>query len=171
MVVMKTCITFLAAVVAAVVLMGCERKIVVVEPPIPPAEKPASKTKTLETSRLGAAVDSYERNSSAANHAAVKKALADLDGEIAELEELVAKRTGEGRAEAAAKLKNLQTYRAAEVMRFTTAQAKAPLSPAEPADARSGAQKIEDTAKDVGKSIEDAARKTGDAVKDAVRDK
>ena len=169
---MKSRITLFAAAITAVVLMGCERKVVVVERTPPLAEeKPVSKTKTLETSRLGGAVDSYERNPTAANHAAVKKALADLDGEIAELEELVAKRTGEGRAEAAAKLKNLQTYRAAEVMRFTAAQAKAPLSPPDSADARSGAEKIEDTAKHVGKSIEDAARKTGDAVKDADRDK
>jgi hypothetical protein len=43
--------------------------------------EPVAKTKTLETSRLGAAVDSYEREPSAANHADVKKALADLDGE------------------------------------------------------------------------------------------
>ena len=149
--------------------VGCERKTVaVIEPPAPLAD-PVAKTRTLETSRLGSAVDSYDREPSAANHAAVKRALAELDGEIAELEELVAKRSGSSREEAAVKLKNLQTYRAAEVMRFTVAQAKAPLTAPTPVDARSGADKIEDTAKRAGNSIEDAAKKAGDAIKDAVR--
>ena len=150
--------------------VGCERKTVVIEvPPATPVAEPVAKTKTLETSRLGAAVDSYEREPTTANHADVKKALADLDGEVAELEALVAKRTGSEREEAAVKLKNLQAYRAAELTRFTAAQAKAPLSGAAPADGRTGAEKVEDTARRVGNTVEDAARKTGDAIKDAVR--
>lgn len=160
----------LLALASACAAVGCERKTVVVriEPPAPLAE-PVAKTRTLETSRLGSAVDSYDREPTAGNHAVVKKALAELDGEIAELEALVAKRSGSSREEAAVKLKNLQTYRAAEVMRFTVAQAKAPLTARPPVDGRSGADKVEDTAKRVGNSIEDAARKTGDAIKDAVR--
>ena len=155
---------------AAVTLLGCERKTVVGEiPSTPPLAEPVAKTKTLETSRLGAAVDRYERRPSDENHADVKKALADLDGEIAELEALVAKRTGNSREEAAVKLKNLQTYRAAETARFTAAQAGAPLGTRPAASARTGADKIEDGAKRVGNTIEDAAKKTGDAIKDAVR--
>jgi hypothetical protein len=70
---------------------------------------------------------------------------------------------------AAAKLKNLQAYRAAETARFAAAQAKAPLSTPSSADARTGAEKAEDAAKRIGNTIEDATRKTGNAIKDAVR--
>lgn len=150
--------------------LGCERKTVVIElPPATPIPEPVARTKTRETSRLGAAVDAYERQSTAGNLADVKKALADLDGEIAELEGLVAKRSGGEREEAAVKLRNLQAYRAAEITRLNAAQVKAPLTPPPSADGRSGAEKVEDTAKRVGNSIEDAARRTGDAIKDAAR--
>ena len=158
------------AVAAAFSTLGCERKAVVIEiPPATPGEEPVAKTRTLETSRLGSSVDAYEREPSAENHAGVKKALTDLDGEIAELETLVAKRIGSGREEAAVKLKNLQTYRAAELARFTAAQVKAPLAVPASRDGRTGADKVEDSAKRAGQTIEDAARKTGDAIKDAVR--
>lgn len=158
------------AIAAAVTLMGCERKTVVVEvAPATPVVEPVAKTKTLETARLGAAVDAYERTPSAENHADVKKAFAELDGELAELEGLVAKRTGVEREEAAGKLRNLQGYRIAETARFTAAQAKSPLDVRPAADARSGAEKVEDGAKRVGNSIEDAAKKTGDAIRDVVR--
>lgn len=160
----------LLAIAAALCLPGCERKTVIVEVPAPtPIPEPVARTKTLETSRLGAAVDAYRSEPSAAHLADAKKALADLDGEIAELEALVAKRTGESREEAAVKLRNLQSYRAGEVARLTAAQAKAPLSGAVPADGRTGAEKVEDSARRVGNTIEDAARKTGDVIKDAVR--
>ncbi len=162
--------------VACLATAACERKTVVitVPQPTPVAEptalaEPVAKTKTLETFRLGSAVDSYEREPTAEHHATVKKALAALDGEIAELEALVAKRTGEGRQEAAAKLQNLQTYRTAEMARFTAAQGKAPLVESSSPDARTGADKVGDAAKRTGRSIEDAARRTGDAIKDAVR--
>ena len=163
--------TLSALTLAAVVAMpGCERKTVVVQlPPPTPLPEPIAKTRTLETSRLGSAVDAYLREPGAENQAAVKRALADLDGEIAELEALVAKRTGGPREEAAVKLKNLHAYRAAETARFTAGQAAAPFAAPAAPDARTGAEKIEDTAKRTGKSIEDAARKTGDAIKDAVR--
>lgn len=167
---MKFPTLLVCALAATFAFNGCERKTVVVEvAPTTPIPEPVAKTKTLETSRLGSAVDAYEREPSAKSQASVKEALAKLDGEIAELEELVAKRSGSDRQEAAAKLKNLQAYRTAETLRFTAAQAKAPLTAPASADARTGADKAEDTAKRVGNSIEDAARKTGDAVKDAVR--
>ncbi len=157
-------------VVAALAVAGCERKAVVIElPPATPTPDPVAKTKTRETSRLGEAVDAYERQPDAGNQAAVKKALADLDGEIAELEGLVARRSGGEREEAAVKLRNLQAYRAGEVTRFNAAQVKAPLTPPASADGRSGAEELEDTARRVGNSVEDAARKAGDAIKDAVR--
>ncbi len=161
------------ALASCLAITGCERKVIVVErapaTPVAPIPKPVTATKTLETSRLRAAIDVFERDPSAGNQASVKKALAELDGEIAELQEYVAKHDGDARAEAAAKLQNLQTYRAAETVRFTAAQAKGAVGIREPADARTGADKVEDSAKKVGNTIEDAARKTGDAIKDVVR--
>lgn len=152
--------------------VGCERKTVVIEvPPPTPMAEPVAKTKTLETSRLAGAIDAYETRPGAENSADVKKAFAKLDGEIAELEAYVAKHEGTERAEAAAKLKNMQEYRAAETARFTAVQAKSALSaPASsPVDDRSGAEKAGDAARKAGHEIEDAAKKTGDAIKDAVR--
>ena len=163
-------LTVVTLILSAFLLVGCEKKVVVIEvPPTTPIPEPVAKTKTMETSRLGAAVDAYEQRPEAGNLAGVKKALADLDGEIAELEGLVARRTGDGREEAAVKLRNLQKYRAAEVTRLNAAQVKAPLTAPPPADGRTGAEKMEDSARRVGNSVEDAARKTGDAIKDAVR--
>lgn len=159
----------LCSAVGALALMGCDRKPVVEVAPATPMAEPVARTKTLETKRLGAAVDAFERQPGAENHAAVKLALSDLDGEIAELEALVVKRTGGEREEAAVKLGNLRTYRAAEMARFTVAQAKAPLAVPASRDGRTGAEKVEDAAKRVGDSAEDAARKTRDAIKDAVR--
>lgn len=150
-------------------IAACERKIVVIEvPPATPAAEPVAKTKTLETARLGEAVDAYERNPTAENMADAKKAFAKLDGEIAELEAYIAKHSGSERAEAPAKHQNLTAYRTAETARFTTAQAKAPLTRTAP-EAPTGAEKVENSARRVGNAIEDAAKDVGDAVKDAVR--
>jgi hypothetical protein len=149
---------------------GCERKPTVVEPsPSTPVLDVEPKTKTLETMKLGRAVDVYEREPTTEHAADVKKALADLDGEIAELEALVAKRSGAEREEAAVKLRNLQTYRATQVMRFNVAQAKPGIPAPEERNGRTGAEKVEDAARRAGQSIEDAAKKTGDAVEDAAR--
>lgn len=157
-----------AAALVVVSLLGCEQKSTVVVPATPVPE-PVAKTKTLETARLGSAIDAYERSPGAASQAEVRKALADLDSEIAELELLVARRTGADRDEAAAKLKNLRAYRAAEMARFTAAEGKGAVVPTAAPDARSGAEKVEDAARRTGNAIEDAAQKTGDAVKDALR--
>jgi hypothetical protein len=149
-------------------MTACDRQVVVLEKSTP-APDPVAQTKTLETSRLGAAVDDYERESSAVNSAAAKKAFAELDGEIAELQEYIPKHSGDERAKAATKLENLQSYRAAQALRFSAAQAKAGLSDRGAVDARSGAEKAEDTARKVGDRIEDAAKKTGDSIEDAAK--
>jgi len=152
-------------------LTGCDRpKVTVVEvAPATPAAEPVAQTKTLETQRLGAAIDRFQQEPTEVQHAAVKKALAELEGEIAELEALVAKRSGAEQAEAAAKLQNLRSYRDAELLRLNAAAPK-PVLPAGPLpDARTGAEKVEDSVERVGNSLENAARKTGDAIKDAVR--
>lgn len=157
--------------VSLLLFTACERKpAVVVTVPTTPLPEPVPKTRTFETARLGAAIDQFERDPSASRQADVKKAMAELDGEIAELEELVAKRTGGERDEAALKLKNLQSYRTAEAARFATAQAKAPIVPTTTTvDPRSGADKVDDAAKRAGHSVEKAVRDVGDALKDAVR--
>ena len=149
---------------------GCERKTVIVETvPATPLAEPIARTKTLETSRLADAVNAYHSEPTSENHARVKKAVAELDGEIAELEELVAKRTGSSREEAAVKLRNLQAFRTAEVARFTASQVGAPLAAPAAPDARTGAEKLEDGVDRAGRTIEKGARKAGDAIKDAVR--
>lgn len=160
----------LVATAALLSTQGCERKVVVVETaPATPLAEPIARTKTLETSRLADAVNAYHSEPTSENHARVKKAVAELDGEIAELEELVAKRTGGSREEAAVKLRNLQAFRTAEVARFTASQAGVPLAAPAAPDARTGAEKVEDGVDRAGRTIEKGARKAGDAINDAVR--
>jgi len=169
---MKTRTRFLGGVaILAFSFSSCERRTVIIEvPPTPAVDlQPEAKTKTLETARLGSAVDAYAKNPNAATDAGVQKAIAELDGEIAELKERVATHTGSEQAEAAAKLTNLQEYRAKETARFTLAKAQSGLTPSSETDGRSAGQKVEDAAQKAGKSIEKAADKIGDAVKDAVR--
>jgi len=150
-------------------LTACERKTIVIEvPPTTPVAEPLARTKTAETVRVGEAIDAYDRNPTAENHADAKKAFAKLDGEIAELEAYIVRHGGSERAEAAAKLQNLTTYRAAETARFTAVQAKAPLTPIS-RDAQTGADKVEGSVRRAGDAVEGAARNVGDAIKDAVR--
>lgn len=81
----------------------------------------------------------------------------------------MATKTGAEREEAAVKLKNLQSYRAAETLRFTRAQAVAGVGVIPRADGRTGAEKLEDSARKAGNAVEDAAKKAGGAIKDALR--
>jgi len=159
---------------------ACDRQTPVVGEQPTPAAATVAKTDTLETRRFARAVDLYAKEPTAENAADVSRALADLNGEISELQERVANKTGGEREEAAAKLKNLQAYRTAESARFAAAQARAavPVEPGLPprteaqkaGDAlKEAGDKIEEGAKKAGDAIEDAARKTGDAVKDAVK--
>ncbi len=147
---------------------ACERKTVVIETRSSEETvgEPIPRTDTLETKRLGSTIDDFERGPSAENNADVKKAFADLDGEIAELEARVARISGGDRDEAALKLRNLQSYRAAEQLRFTRAQAAANVSPS--AIAQPPAPLAEERARKVGETIEDSAIKSGNALKDAL---
>jgi hypothetical protein len=150
---------------------ACERKTVeVIVPANPDAADPVPQTRTFETAGLKSAIDTYEKMPTTENAADVRKAFAKLDGEIAELEGHVARKTGNERAEAAQKLANLTTYRTAETARFAKAQATAGV--AAPTaditiDSRSGAQKAEDAARNTGDTLKNAAEKAGDAIKDA----
>lgn len=153
--------------------VGCEKKVEVIIPsptPIDITRTPEAATATLETKKLGAAIDQYVSTPSAENAANVNRAFADLDGEIAELQARVAKTSGSDQAEAQAKLTNLQTYRATETARYAAATATLPqtnITPVEPVDTRTGAEKVEHTLDKVGRSIELGAKNVGDKVKDA----
>ena len=112
--------TLLAASIGCTLTFAaCERKTATVEltlpvePTVQPAE-PVAKTSTFETSRLGDAIDTFEKVPTVENQSSVKLAFAKLDGEIAEMQDRVVKTNGQDRAEASAKLNNLQTYRDAE---------------------------------------------------------
>ncbi len=162
-----------AAIAAAISLGACERKTVTIEAPTPVDLHwtPDAPTSTLETKKLGAAVDNYVASPTDTNAAQVKKTFADLDGEIAELEERVAKTTGQDRAEAQGKLTNLQTYRAAETARFSVASVKlAPAHPTPVVDTRAGAEKVgdgvENAANKIGRTLEHGAENVGDKIHD-----
>jgi len=132
-----------------------------------PVPEPIAKTETLETRRLGAELDRYERAPNAATRADVHKALAELDGEIAELEQRVARTDGADRAEAAAKLRNLRDYRQTQTVRFAAMQGAAAIGVPPAVDARTGAEKAQDSARKAGNEVEDAAKKAADTIKDA----
>jgi len=172
-----------ASFACALTFTACERKITAEEPtpsanPVTQSAEPIANTSTFETARLGAAIDKFEKAPTMENQSSVKLAFAELNGEIAELDDRVVKTSGTARAEAAAKSVNLQKYRDAEMIRFTKAQAFTTPDVNPPADSRSGSQKIKDTAakveeniedgtKKVGRTIEKGAKNTGDAIKDA----
>ena len=155
-----------ASIVCAFTFTACERKTTAEEPTAPasPATQtaePIAKTSTFETARLGGAIDRFEKTPTVENQASVKLAFTELDGEIAELELRVTKTHGSARAEAAAKAANLQKYRDSEMVRFTKAQIGTAFETTPPADSRSGAQKMKDTAVKVGDTVEDGAEKVG----------
>ena len=156
------------AFIVAIAFGACDRKPVVVEPQSNETSsvEPIARTETFETARLDNAIDDFEKTPSAENSAAVKAAMAELDGEIAELEARVARASGGERDEAALKLRNLQTYRAAEQLRFTKAQTRSGAPPPPPADR--SAESAEDRARKIGDAAEESAAKAADALKDTL---
>lgn len=147
------------------VMTACEKRtVVVVEKP---SGEPEAQTKTLETSGLKTAIDAYEQSPTPERAADVRKAFAELDGEIAELQGHVAKKSGTEQAEAAQILANLSAYRAAEAKRFE--KAGGPNPQVIVIDPRPGVEKVEDAARRTGEALKDAAKETRDAIKDAVR--
>lgn len=163
---------FLAPLVLSLGLftVGCDKR---PSPEVPvvatPIAVPVAKTKTLETLELALVVKDYERDRTPVNAARVKKAIAELQGEIAELDQRAAEVTGTDHDEAVAKRKNLNEYLSAQTLRFKAAEAGAAIGTAPAVDSRTGAEKVEDSAKRVGVEIKDAAEKTADAIKDAVK--
>ena len=146
--------------------------------PIHPAQ-PVAITETFETTRLGDAIETFEKAPTAENQSSVNLAFAKLDVEIVKLNDRVARTDGVDRAEASAKLTNMQNYRKDELLRYTKDQDNLAISSNPPVDARSGAQKVKDTAvmvgdkiedgaKDAGRTLKHAAQNTGEAIKDTV---
>jgi hypothetical protein len=161
-----------AVTTAALTFAACDRPAPTAALPASstPVPEPVAKTKTLETELLGRAVDTYESAPNAANAAAVDKATAKLDGEIAELQERVAKK---GDPEAEMKAKNLKSYRESEVVRFNVAKAKAAIGVGSPApaapDGRTGADKMRDSAEKAADKVETGAQKAADAIRNVVK--
>ncbi len=155
--------------IASSFLAGCEQKpkTVIIEERTPTGA-PRAATKTFETARLGKEIDRYEKESTAPQAAAVQKAFAELDTEIAELNERAAKTDGADRAEAEQKAVNLRTYRSAEEARFLKAKGAAALGTVG-ADGRSAGEKIEDSARRTGAKLKDTGEKIGDALRDATK--
>ncbi len=154
--------------VAIVGLPGCQRKPVATDevPPTPLAD-PMTKTRTRDGARLRAAVDDYAVAQNPENDAAVRQAMADVDTEMAGLEDLVAKRHGRDRQKVAAKLRHLEVYRSEQTTRFAEIQAGTALGAPNPREGPTG--KVELTPKPAGSASEGEARNAGDAVKNAGR--
>jgi hypothetical protein len=119
---------FVFVVVTAVagLAAACHRKTDAAMVATPTIETPAQ---TKEDAQLTEAVNAYAAEQNAENDAAVRKAMADADSEIAVLEELVAKRHGREREKVATKLRRLEARRSEETTRFAAVQAKTSLAP------------------------------------------
>ena len=151
--------------VAGLLAAACNRQPTVIIETAPPAPTPlpVARTKTFETHALGREIDTFEHSPSTVQAARVQKAFAEIDGEIAELVEHVARKTGTERAEAARKLADLRAYREAEQVRFTRLEVKVPLRTEEPATPlRSGG-----IAEKIGEKIDRAAGKVEEKLRDA----
>jgi phosphoenolpyruvate-protein kinase (PTS system EI component) len=149
------------SVLAGTVLLftSCERRSeTVVETRVeePIKAEPVSATTTFETAGLDRAIETYRTNPTEQNKAAVDKAFAELDAEIAELKQKAATSSGNEKIETERKLADLQAYR--DKQRANYAGEKA-----EDAAASAG-EAIKDATEEVGRAIE----KTGDAIKKAV---
>lgn len=160
---------FLSVAAAGLLVVGCRRETRIIIETTPPAPTPlaVARTDTFETRALGREIDTFERTPSMVQSARVKKAFAELDGEIAELVEYVAKKTGDGRAEAARKLADLRAYRGAENARFLRLDAQIPREVRVDAETTESARR-EGVAEKIGGKIDDAAKKVEEGVKDVV---
>jgi hypothetical protein len=152
----------ISSVLAGTVLLftSCERRSeTVVETRVeePIKVEPVSATKTFETAGLERAIETYRANPTDQNKAAVDKAFAELDAEIAELKQKAASSTGTAKNETERKLADLEAYRDKQRVNYTGEKA-------EDAAASAG-EAIKDATEDVGRAIE----KTGEAIKDAVK--
>lgn len=165
-------IHILSITIAAALAAGCNRRPTVIIETAPPAPTPlpVARTVTFETRALGREIDTFEQTPSTVQQARVQKAFAEIDGEIAELVEHVATKSGDGRAEAARKLADLRGYREGERVRFDRLEVRKQFRAEEPAMPPRG----DGTAEKIGEKIDRTANKIEDKLRDAadvVRDK
>ena len=138
---------------------SCERRSEIVQGKKvgePVRAEPVSATTTFETTGVDRAIEAYRGNPTEQNGAAVDKAFAELDLEIAELKQKGATATGNEKIEADKKLADLQAYRAKQRANYIGEKAKAA--------AASAGEAIKNATEDAGRAIE----KAGDAIKKAV---
>ena len=138
---------------------SCERKsetVVETRDEEPIKAEPVSATATFESTNLDRAIETYHANPTKQNEAAVDKAFAELDGEIAELKGKAASSTGNEKIETEKKLADLQAYRNKQRANYIGEKAKAA--------AASAGKVLKDATEDAGRALE----KTGEAIKRAV---
>jgi hypothetical protein len=155
---MKTIHSLSVLVGAVLLLTSCERKSeIVVETRVeePVKAEPVRATSTFEAAGLDRSIETYRTNPTEQNKAAVDKAFAELEGEIAELKEKAATATGNEKIETERKIADLQVYRDKQRANYVGEKA-------EDAAASAG-EAIRDATENVGRAIE----KTGEAIKEA----
>jgi hypothetical protein len=124
--------------------------------------QPVARTATFETDEVRASIDRYSVAPTAENAVEVQKSFAELEVEIAELQEDVLKESDpEDKAEAAVKLRNLSQYRDAERIRFTEAQVKG--------GAVTSEVQVRDTGHEIKEDLKDVGREIKNELKDIVR--
>lgn len=170
---MKTIVA--SSIVFGLALISCngESTVTVTAPKI--AVEPITSTQMPpRTDRLGIAIETYEKDPTELNKAAVTKEFAKLDLELADLRERAEKTTGAASEEATLKAKHLQEYRDAESLRLAAVETSLAPAVAERVDtrvdARTTGEKVEDSAKDAGVAIKDAAHETGHVIKEAAKE-
>lgn len=124
-----------------------------------------TRAKTLEVMALEGALDTYDAARTDANEAAVKKAFAELDGEIADIDARIAKTDGLKREEATQQATDLRIYRTRQQARYAKLKAGAVIEDLKP-EARAAGEKLRETAQDIGDSVSKAGRKIGDELKE-----
>jgi hypothetical protein len=139
--------------IAVVALTACDN------PPRSVAEKGAGEpgTRTFETAGLDQAIAAYRADPTKQNRAAVDKAFAELDGEIAELKQKAASATGDEKVEIERKIADLESYRTKQHANYAGERAESA--------AESAKDAVKDAAKEVGGAIEsagEAIRKVAD---------
>ena len=163
--------------IAALATVGCDRKPqIIVTVPATPLPMPVARTATFETRALQKEIDAFDRDPSQTQFARVRKAFVEIDGEIEELVEHVAEKSGGAREEAARKLSDLLAYRTAEHNRFLRLESRTQLQDRGYATdiAATPTPRVERGAERLGEKIDDAARKVEGGLRDAadaIRDK
>ena len=139
----------LACLLLFALLCSCEDK----RPQV--IEKPTPQTTNLETNRLGTTIDAYVQAPNLERAAEVDRAFAELNGEIAELDQRAANSNGDVRATAVSKAADLRSYRDKEHIRYLEAQVRAK------------SDEAKQSSSDMTEKLKDAAQKTGEGVRDA----